>query len=39
MNIVFGEGGITTDFAELEIRNRPKRDLDTENLNLHHEKM
>ncbi|WMV55235.1 hypothetical protein MTR67_048620 [Solanum verrucosum] len=28
-----------TDSAELKIRNRSKRDLDTENLNLHHEKM
>ncbi|WMV07862.1 hypothetical protein MTR67_001247 [Solanum verrucosum] len=28
-----------TDSAELKIENRSKRDLDTENLNLHHEKM
>ncbi|WMV18967.1 hypothetical protein MTR67_012352 [Solanum verrucosum] len=28
-----------TDSAELKIGNRSKRDLDAENLNLHHEKM
>ena len=39
MTIVLGECGLTTDSAELEIGNRSKRDLDAENLNLHHEKM
>ena len=39
MAIVLGEWGLTTDAAELKIGNRSKRDLDTENLNLHHEKM
>ncbi|WMV09563.1 hypothetical protein MTR67_002948, partial [Solanum verrucosum] len=29
----------TTDAAELMIENRPKRDMDAKNLNLHHEKM
>ncbi|WMV59265.1 hypothetical protein MTR67_052650 [Solanum verrucosum] len=31
--------GLTTDSAELKIGNQSKRDLDAENLNLHHEKM
>ena len=39
MTIVLEEWGLTTDAAELEIGNRSKRDLDAENLNLHHEKM
>jgi len=39
MTIVLEEWGLTTDSAELEIGNRSKRDLDDENLNLHHEKM
>ena len=39
MTIVLREWGLTTDSAELEIGNRSKRDLDAENLNLHHEKM
>ena len=39
MTIILGEWGLTTDSAELEIGNRSKRDLDAENLNLHHEKM
>ena len=39
MTIVLGEWGLNTDFVELEIGNRSKRDLDAENLNLHHEKM
>ena len=39
MTIVLGEWGLTTDSAEMEIGNRSKRDLDAENLNLHHEKM
>ena len=39
MTIVLEEWGLTTDAAELKIGNRSKRDLDAENLNLHHEKM
>ena len=39
MSIVLGEWGLTTDAAELKIGNQSKRDLDAENLNLHHEKM
>ena len=39
MSLVLEEWGLTTDVAELETGNRSKRDLDTENLNLHHEKM
>ena len=39
MTIVLEEWGLTTKFAELEIKNRSKRGLDAENLNLHHEKM
>ena len=39
MTIVLEEWGLTTDSTELEIGNRSKRDLDAENLNLHHEKM
>ena len=39
MTIVLEEWGLTTDAVELEIGNRFKRDLDAENLNLHHEKM
>ena len=39
MIVVLEEWGITTEFAELEIENRSMRDLDDENLNLHHENM
>ena len=39
MIVVLGEWGLTTESAELEIENRSMRDLDAENLNLHHEKM
>ena len=39
MSLVLEEWGLTTDVAELKIENRSKRDLDAENLNLHHEKM
>ena len=39
MTIVIGESGLTTESVELKIGNRSKRDLDAENLNLHHEKM
>ena len=39
MTIVLGEWGLTIDSTELKIRNWSKRDLDAENLNLHHEKM
>ena len=38
-DVFLGESGLTTEFAELEIGNRSMRDLDAENLNLHHEKM
>ena len=38
MSLVLEEWGLTTDAAELKIGNRSKRDLDAENLNLHHEK-
>ena len=39
INIIFGGWGLTIEYAELEIQNQFKRDLDAENLNLHHEKM
>ena len=39
MNVVLEEWGLTTKYAEVDIRNRSMRDLDDENLNLHHEKM
>ena len=39
MTFVLGRWELTTESAELEIENQPKRDLDAENLNLHHEKM
>jgi len=39
MTIVHREWGLTTDSTEQKIENRSKRDLDAENLNLHHEKM
>ena len=38
MTVVLGECEFTTDSVELEIGNQSKRDLDTEKLNLHHEK-
>ena len=38
-DIVLEEWGLTTNFTKVEIENRSKRDLDTENLNVHHEKM
>ena len=39
MTVVLGEWELTTESAELEIKNQPKRYLDAENLNLHHKKM
>ena len=39
ISVVLREGGLTTESAKLEIENRSMRDLDAENLNLHHEKM
>ena len=39
MTIDLGELGITTKSAKLKIGNQSMRDLDAENVNLHHEKM
>ena len=39
ITVVFGECGLTTESAEVEIRNQSMRDLDAENINLHHEKI
>ena len=39
MTIVLGESKLTTESDELEIRNLSMRELDVENLNLHHENM
>ena len=39
MSLVLEEWGLTTDAAELKIRNWPKHDLDAENLNLYYEKI
>ena len=39
MTVVLGEWRLTTESDELEIENRSMRDLDAENLNLHHENM
>ena len=39
MTIVLEEWGLRTDYAKMEIGNRFKPDMDTKNLNLHHEKM
>ena len=36
---VIGERELTTNYVKLEIRKQSKRDLNVENLNLHHEKM
>ena len=38
MPLVLEEWGLTTDDAELKNGNWSKRDLDAENLNLHHER-